>query len=82
MSSKLKPLASKGYFFEILMDFGKLVFFMFVGAGNRRANKLKKHVVKHRAAVDANHNPAWLIKLRFWPDSTFSCLTKPDTGRF
>ena len=29
----------------------------------------------------ANHNPDWVLKLRFWPDSTFSYLTMPDTGQ-
>ena len=34
--SKLKPLASKVRLFDILVDFGKLVFLMFLGAGKKR----------------------------------------------
>ena len=33
------------FFFEILMDFGKLEFLMFFGAGKRWANKSKNLIV-------------------------------------
>ena len=41
-ASKLKPWASKIYFFEILMDLGQLVFLMVLGTGKRRAKKANK----------------------------------------
>ena len=89
-ASQLKPLASKVWFFEILIDFGKLVFLMFLGAGKRRAKKLTNQFVLceisgRRGSPEitggGNNYPDWNTKLRFWPDCTFSCLTTPDTGR-
>ena len=54
-SSKLKPWASKVAFLKILMDFGKLVFLMFLGAGKRQAEKTKlsRFLEKRQAAVDS-----------------------------
>ena len=39
---QLKPLASKVWFFEISMDFGQLIFFMFFGVVKKLAPKMKK----------------------------------------
>ena len=67
--------------FEILMDLGKLVCLILFGAGKRWApkNKTKKQMLGEM--LDPNDNTGWVLKLRLWPDSTFSYLTTPDTGR-
>ena len=44
-SSKLKPWASKVWFFEILMDLGKLVFSMFLGGWHKTGQQIKKHLI-------------------------------------
>ena len=44
-ATKLKPLASKVCFFEILMDFGKLVFFDVWRAGKNGPQNQTNHVL-------------------------------------
>ena len=81
-SSKLKHWASKVLLFEILMDFGKLDFFMFWVLAKDGPPKQTNQIFSERMGPNAVFdNPVRLIKLRFWPDSTFLYLTTPDTGR-
>ena len=70
-ASKLKPLASKVWIFEILMDFGKLVFFMSFGLPQMRANKSNKSdfgraEIEESVKIGPCHHQGWTTKLRFW----------------
>ena len=63
--SKLKHCASTKYFFEILVDFGMLAFFMFLGAGKRQATRNKYRILAKREIIGVFNNPVRVIKLRF-----------------
>ena len=58
------------------------VFWCWQKTAQRKQNKNWREVGPPGTAGGANHNPGWLLKLSFWPDSVVLCLTTPDTGRF
>ena len=61
---KVKALGVRGMIFQILIDFGKLVFYMFLDAAqNIFGAKWRVQEGDYRR----NHNPDWTTKLRFWP---------------
>ena len=70
----------------MLMDFGKLVFFMFWGAATRRAKKQTKTDVWRKVgapwiAVDANHDPGWTLSSGSGHFSCFYILLFSDVTR-
>ena len=70
------------------MDLGERFSNVFISA-KRRANITKQstfaraEIEKSSKIADLNNqSQGGFIKLRFWPDSTFSYLTTRDTGRY
>ena len=92
-TSKLKHCASKMWFFWDFDGFWQACFFNVFWCWQETGQQIKTNQIfgdksgRHGSrgiARGGNLYPGWTTKLRFWPflaDSTFLCLTTPDTSR-